>query len=209
MGSAGAKNMCQNARGSTAPASAASDRPEPLAPQDSPSFSALLRAAGMGKASTPPPPPPAEEFNVAVPAMFGFCGVGVGAIGFGAGYGARSYFTTAAYKELLEKFPDAPTAEAENLARGGATRAFLAGTALAGMMGVGAVMTARMYGITTAAQLGDEIKKWLPTQAKLEVRRGTLVSPARATPQLTRRPMCVSVAVCRGSAARAAAAHGH
>ena len=101
-------------------------------------------------------PSKTEEASVAVPAMIGFCGIGVGAVGFGAGYGARSYFTTAAYKELLEKFPEAPTAEAEALARGGATRAFLGGTALAGLMGIGAVVTARAYGIRTAADFGEE-----------------------------------------------------
>lgn len=115
--------------------------------------------------------PPASDASVAVPAMIGFCGVGVGAVGFGAGYGARSYFTTAAYKDLIEKFPEPPTAEVEALARGGATRAFLGGTALAACMGIGAVMTARMYGICSAAEFGDEIRKWLPTQARLEVRQ--------------------------------------
>jgi len=114
-----------------------------------------------------------EKDSVAVPAMVGFCGVGVAAFGFGAGYGARSYYSTAAYKELLEKFPDAPTVEAENLARSGAGRAFLAGTALAGLMGVGAVAVARMNGINSAADLGDEIKKWLPTSERLE----TVVMP--------------------------------
>ena len=115
-------------------------------------------------------PPADEEVSVAVPAMIGFVGIGVGAMGFGAGYGARSYFTTAAYKDLLEKFPEAPTAEAEALARGGASRAFLGGTALAGLMGIGALMTARAYGIRSAADFGEEVKKWLPTQASLEVR---------------------------------------
>ena len=124
----------------------------------------------MPASANAPPAPASDEPSVAVPAMVGFCGVGVAAIGFGAGYGARSYFTTAAYKELVEKFPEAPTAEAEALARGGATRAFLGGTALAACMGIGAVMTARAYGITSASELGDEIRKWLPTQARLEVR---------------------------------------
>ena len=101
--------------------------------------------------------------------MIGFCGIGLGAFGFGAGYGARSYYNTAAYKDLVEKFPDLPTTEAEQFARTGATRAFLGGTALAAMMGLGAVATARFYGIRSAADLGDEIKKWLPTAASLEV----------------------------------------
>ena len=104
-------------------------------------------------------PPADEEVSVAVPAMIGFVGIGVGAMGFGAGYGARSYFTTAAYKDLLEKFPEAPTAEAEALARGGASRAFLGGTALAGLMGIGALMTARAYGIRSAADFGEEGKR--------------------------------------------------
>jgi hypothetical protein len=111
-----------------------------------------------------------EEPNIAVPAMAGFVGVGVGALGFGAGYGARAYYNTAAYKDLVEKFPELPTAEAEALATTGARRAFLGGTALCGLMGLGAVMTARAYGIKSAADFGEEIKKWLPTQDRLEVR---------------------------------------
>lgn len=113
--------------------------------------------------------------------MIGFCGVGLGAFGFGAGYGARSYFSTAAYKDLVEKFPEIPTAEAEQLARSGATRAFLGGTALAGLMGLGAVMTARAYGIKSAADFGDEIKKWLPTQARLETVMVPKLAPLQRT----------------------------
>ena len=143
----------------------------------------VLSLVRMAPAATPPAAPPAEEASIAVPAMVGFCGVGVAAVGFGAGYGSRSYFTTAAYKDLLEKFPDAPTPEVEALARSGATRAFLGGTALCGLMGVGAVLTARMYGINNAAELGDEIKKWLPTQARLEVRGcGAPYFPLSRTP---------------------------
>jgi hypothetical protein len=110
-----------------------------------------------------------ETPSVAVPAMFGFVGVGIGALGFGAGYGARSYKTSAAYKDLLEKFPEAPKKEAEALARGGAMRAFAYGSALAGIMGVGAVAVARSYGIRSASDFGEEIRKWLPTEEHLEV----------------------------------------
>ena len=124
----------------------------------------------MAPPAPPPAPPPADDASVAVPAMFACVGMGIGAIAFGAGYGARSYFSTAAYKELVEKFPDLPTAEAEAAARKGATRAFLGGTALCGAFGLGAIITARMYGIKSAADFAEEIKKWLPTQAKLEVR---------------------------------------
>ena len=85
----------------------------------------------MAPPAPPPAPPPADDASVAVPAMFACVGMGIGAIAFGAGYGARS-FSTAAYKELVEKFPDLPTAEAEAAARKGATRAFLGGTALCG-----------------------------------------------------------------------------
>jgi hypothetical protein len=63
-----------------------------------------------------------------------------------------------------------PTAEAEALAVSGARRAFVGGTALAGLMGVGAIMVARANGIQSAGDLGDAIKKWLPTEAHLEVR---------------------------------------
>ena len=126
----------------------------------------------MAPPAPPPAPPPADDASVAVPAMFACVGMGIGAIAFGAGYGARSYFSTAAYKELVEKFPDLPTAEAEAAARKGATRAFLGGTALCGAFGLGAIITARMYGIKSAADFAEEIKKWLPTQAKLEVRCG-------------------------------------
>ena len=110
-----------------------------------------------------------EQPDLAVPAMAAFCGIGLGALGFGAGYGARSYHSSNAYKDLVEKFPEVPTVEAEALARRGATRAFLGGTALAGLMGVGAVAIARFNGIRTAGDLGDAIKKWLPTESSLEV----------------------------------------
>ena len=126
------------------------------------------------------PPPDEMPASVAVPAMVGFVGAGMGAFAFGAGYGARSYFSTTAYKDLLEKFPDAPTAEAEALARHGAHRAFLGGTALAGLMGIGAVVTARAYGIKSATDLGDEIRKWLPTASHLEVPTRLLRDRARA-----------------------------
>ena len=43
-------------------------------------------------------------------------------MGFGAGFGSASYRRSAAFKDLIEKFPDPPTAEAEQLARSGATR---------------------------------------------------------------------------------------
>ena len=91
-----------------------------------------MTAPKIPEPAPPPAPPPADDASVAVPAMFACVGMGIGAIAFGAGYGARSYFSTAAYKELVEKFPDLPTAEAEAAARKGATRAFLGGTALCG-----------------------------------------------------------------------------
>jgi hypothetical protein len=43
--------------------------------------------------------------DVAVPAMVGFVGAGVAALGFGAGYGARSYRSSLAYKELVVREP--------------------------------------------------------------------------------------------------------
>ena len=51
---------------------------------------------------------PEESKDIAVPAMVGFVGAGVAALGFGAGYGARSYRSSVAYKELMEKFPRCP-----------------------------------------------------------------------------------------------------
>lgn len=106
----------------------------------------------------------------AVPAAIGFGVMGSMAFGFGMGFGSRSYTASAQYKDLLEKFPDKPTPEAEALARSGATRAFLAGTALAGLMGVGAVCVARAYGINSAADFAEEIKKWLPAKDGLEAK---------------------------------------
>ena len=47
-------------------------------------------------------PPADEEVSVAVPAMIGFVGIGVGALGFGAGYGARSYFTLLEWLQARE-----------------------------------------------------------------------------------------------------------
>jgi len=89
-------------------------------------------------------------------------------MGFGAGFGASAYRRSAAFKELVEKFPEPPSAEAEALARSGATRALIGGTALAGLMGVGAVLAARANGITTTQELADAIKSWLPTKESLE-----------------------------------------
>jgi hypothetical protein len=111
----------------------------------------------------------AEEPSIVAPAAVGFGIAGAMAFGFGAGYGTRSFSASTAYKELLEKFPEPPTAEAEALARSGATRALFAGTALAGLMGVGAVALARSYGVNSAADFADEVKKWLPTRDGLEV----------------------------------------
>lgn len=99
-----------------------------------------------------------------VPAVAGLVGAGAVAVGFGAGYGARSWKSSAAYKELIEKFPEAPTLEAEAAARAGAGRALMAGTALAGLMGLGAIAVAKSYGINNIQQFGDEIKRWLPSK---------------------------------------------
>ena len=116
--------------------------------------------------------------------IFGFCGAGIAAMGFGAGFGASSYRRSAAFKDLIEKFPEPPTAEAEQLARSGATRAFLGGTALAGLMGVGAVMAARSQGIKTTQDLADAIKSWLPTREELEVRHAPAAPIRLARPEL-------------------------
>ena len=121
------------------------------------------------------------DASIAVPAMIGFCGFGIGAMGFGAGYGMRSYKTSVAYKDLIEKFPEVPTAEAEAFAKHGATRAFMGGTLLAGLMGLGAVAVARANGIKSAADLGDEIKKWLPTREGLAGSLEPKLEPLRRT----------------------------
>lgn len=113
----------------------------------------------------------AEQSSV-VPAAIAFGVGGAIAFGFGAGYGARSYSASAAYKDLLEKFPEPPTPEAEALARSGATRALVAGSALAALMGVGAVMFARANGVNSASDFADQVKKWLPTKQDLEVSCG-------------------------------------
>ena len=122
-----------------------------------------------------------EVPNVSVPAAFGCVGAGVAAIAFGAGYGARAYTSSVAYKELLAKFPEAPTLEAEALARTGAGRAFLMGTGLAGLMGVGAVLFARVNGIKSASDFGEATRAWLPTREQME---GT-VTPQTETLQRT------------------------
>lgn len=152
-------------------------------------FVRLLVGVNQGEACPvampPPSPPAADDASIAVPAMIGCAALGIASLGFGAGAGARAFRTSAAHADLLEKFPKAPTAEAEELARGGAAKAFLAGTALAGLMGVGAVAIARASGICSAAELGEEIKKWLPTEDRLaEVSRPHVVSLSR---QLTDR----------------------
>ena len=103
-----------------------------------------------------------------VPTVAGLAAAGMMAVGFGAGYGARAWNNSEAKRELLEKFPEQPTLEAEALARRGGFRAFAAGTALAGLMGVGAVAVARSYGITSIQQFGEEVKRWLPTKEELQ-----------------------------------------
>jgi len=129
------------------------------------------------------------------PAAFATGAAGAMAFGFGAGYGARSYSASTAYKELLEKFPDKPTPEAEALARSGAMRAFVAGTALAGAMGFGVVMLARSYGVHSTADFAEEVKKWLPTKEKLED------SAAKLEP--LQRSVSASLQTARDSAAKA------
>lgn len=99
-------------------------------------------------------------------AAFGTCGLL--AMGFGAGYGTRSYHSSVAFKELIEKFPEPPTAEAEAFARSGAARAFVAGTGLAALMGVGAVAVARSYGIRSIADFAEEARRWLPSEQELQ-----------------------------------------
>lgn len=110
------------------------------------------------------------EASSVVPAALGLGVAAAMAVGFGAGFGARSYTASAAYKELLEKFPQPPTPEAEALARSGASRALAAGSLLAGAMGVGAVLLARANGVNSAADFAEEIKKWLPSKSSIEVR---------------------------------------
>ena len=133
----------------------------------------------MGAAkSTPAAAPPAEEpaaVNISVPAAFCCVGVGLGAAGFGAGYGSRAYASSAAFKELVEKFPEPPSPEAERLARHGASRAFLAGTAVAGAMGVGAILALRLSGIKSVEDFGEECKRWLPSKQHLETTVGPQV----------------------------------
>lgn len=119
--------------------------------------------------------------SIAVPTAMCFGASAVAALGFGAGYGSRIYRTSAAFKELLERFPEAPTPQAEALARGGAARAFAYGTGVAGLMGVGAVLVARAYGIRSAADFGDEAKKWLPSQARLEAQVAPVLAPLERT----------------------------
>ena len=115
--------------------------------------------------------------SAAVPAMFAFCGAGIAAMGFGAGFGSRAYQGSDAYKSLLEDFPKQPTPEAEAMARRGGIRAFMYGTGLAGLMGVGAFLVARRNGINSAAEFGDEIKKWLPSSERLDVTLSPALKP--------------------------------
>jgi len=103
-----------------------------------------------------------------LPAMAAFGTCGILAMGFGAGYGMRAYEKSAAFKDLMEKFPEAPTAEAEALARTGATRALALGTGLAGLMGVGALMVARSYGIKTIDDFAEEARRLLPARQQLK-----------------------------------------
>ena len=111
-----------------------------------------------------------ENNRSPLPMMLAFGTGSFMALGFGAGFGAKSFSGSSAYKDLVEKFPNAPTADAEALARRGAGRAFMAGTALAGAMGLGAVGIARLYGIKSAQDFGEEIQRWLPGKDQLKVK---------------------------------------
>ena len=53
------------------------------------------------------------------------------------------------------------------MARRGAFRAFAAGTAIAGLMGVGAVCVARSYGITSVQQSGAMLRRYAPAGASV------------------------------------------
>merc|ERR1719291_1056712 len=103
-----------------------------------------------------------------LPALVSFGTLGALAFGFGAGAGWRSFSYSTAYKELVEKFPDAPSMEAEAMARRGATRALAVGTGLAAMMGVGAVAVARSYGVKTIEDFAEEARRWLPSREALQ-----------------------------------------
>ena len=122
-------------------------------------------AEGRKEASTTP----------VVPTVAGLAAAGMMAVGFGAGYGARAWNNSEAKRELIEKFPEQPTLEAEALARRGGFRAFAAGTALAGCMGVGAIFVARSYGITSMQQFGTPHRTPTPES-----------QASRARPQPTR-----------------------
>lgn len=119
--------------------------------------------------------------SAAIPTAMAFGASAIAALGFGAGYGSRIYNTSTAFKELLEKFPEPPTPQAEALARAGAGRAFVYGTGVAGLMGIGALAVARSYGITSAADFGEEAKKWLPSAAGLESRVEPMIAPLQRT----------------------------
>jgi len=131
----------------------------------------------MVASDTPAPEPPWSG----LPTIVGFCGAAIASVGFGVGYGASAYRRSTAFKDLIEKFPEPPTAEAEALARSGAGRALMGGTFLAGLMGAGAVLTARANGIQTTQDLADEIKKWLPTREALEASVAPRLEPLQRT----------------------------
>jgi len=67
------------------------------------------------------------------------------------------------------------------MARRTGYRALAAGTGLAALMGVGAVMMTRAYGITTIAQFGDEARRWLPTTEQLSSTVVPKIEPLQRT----------------------------
>jgi len=128
--------------------------------------------------SAPSSEPPSAS---GIPTVVGFLGAGFGAIAFGAGFGAGSYRRSSAYKELIEKFPEPPTAEMEALARHGAGRALAGGTALAALMGIGAVVVARSNGVCTVQDFADAMRQWLPTREGLEGSMKPKLEPLQRT----------------------------
>ena len=70
------------------------------------------------------------------------------------------------------------------MARRGAFRAFAAGTAIAGLMGVGAVCVARSYGITSVQQSGAMLRRYAPAGASALCVQATRTGRLRGVPTL-------------------------
>jgi len=109
-----------------------------------------------------------ETPSPVLPAVLACTATGLLSLGFGFGAGWRGFRESQVYADLIEKFPDEPTKQAEAMARRSATRALIAGTGITAVLGAASIAVARSYGIKSVEDFGEEARRWLPTRTRME-----------------------------------------